>query len=286
MFKFFIIISVTQIVHTSLSDEPLLLVLPSVTSTREKDSIQTPDPDPLALPVHTNTTILSMEELSDPIKSGRKQKRKDKHRSKHISSSDIEKSPNKEHKRKRKKKLHGQDTENPQGSIPKIKSTFKTLPLPGEVKPEAQFVYVSAEMVRSAEEASRPTSVETVEDITPGLVEKSPVGRSTSEATINSPDLSVTKTTLITRKTSPRKTAGKRNSLLPHSKSATIIQLSSSIICCICKEVGYSGNAVTCDECHKHYHFTCLDPPLKKTPKIRGYSWHCADCDPTDEEKK
>lgn len=37
----------------------------------------------------------------------------------------------------------------------------------------------------------------------------------------------------------------------------------------------------SCDECQKLYHFQCLDPPLKKTPKRRGYSWHCADCDPT-----
>lgn len=36
-----------------------------------------------------------------------------------------------------------------------------------------------------------------------------------------------------------------------------------------------------CDECHKRYHFTCLEPPLNKNPKKRGYSWHCADCDPT-----
>lgn len=36
-----------------------------------------------------------------------------------------------------------------------------------------------------------------------------------------------------------------------------------------------------CDECKKNYHFKCLEPPVKKTPKRRGYSWHCADCDPT-----
>lgn len=264
----------------------MLLVLPSATTPLEIVSIQTPDPDPLALPTNTSTTISSMEDSSDPNKSGRKQKRKDKHRSKHNISSDTEKSPIKEHKRKRKKKLHGHDTENPQESIPKIKIKFKTLPLPGEVTPEAQFFYVSADMVRSAEEASRPTSVETVEDLIPVLVEESPLGRSKSETMNNSPDLRFVKTPLITRKTSPRKSAGKRDSHLSHSKSTTIIQSSSSIACCVCKRVGSSSNAVTCDECHKHYHFTCLDPPLKKTPKIRGYSWHCADCDPTDEEKK
>ena len=35
----------------------------------------------------------------------------------------------------------------------------------------------------------------------------------------------------------------------------------------------------SCDECLKVFHFGCLDPPVKKTPKQRGYSWHCADCD-------
>lgn len=38
---------------------------------------------------------------------------------------------------------------------------------------------------------------------------------------------------------------------------------------------------IRCDECQKCFHFGCLDPPLKKSPKMRGYSWHCADCDPT-----
>lgn len=51
--------------------------------------------------------------------------------------------------------------------------------------------------------------------------------------------------------------------------------------CDVCKTDGTGNNLVTCDECKKGYHFTCLDPPLKKTPKRRGYSWHCADCDPS-----
>jgi hypothetical protein len=48
--------------------------------------------------------------------------------------------------------------------------------------------------------------------------------------------------------------------------------------CCI---DGTNTNLVRCDECRKCFHFHCLEPPLKKTPKKRGYSWHCADCDPT-----
>ncbi|KAJ3640977.1 hypothetical protein Zmor_027508 [Zophobas morio] len=56
---------------------------------------------------------------------------------------------------------------------------------------------------------------------------------------------------------------------------------SSSEACDVCHTATLANNAVRCDDCQKVYHFTCLDPPLKKSPKKRGYSWHCADCDPT-----
>ncbi|GBP66987.1 PHD finger protein 14 [Eumeta japonica] len=51
--------------------------------------------------------------------------------------------------------------------------------------------------------------------------------------------------------------------------------------CDVCNRPGDNSNLVGCDECFKRYHFTCLEPPLNKNPKKRGYSWHCADCDPT-----
>ena len=37
-----------------------------------------------------------------------------------------------------------------------------------------------------------------------------------------------------------------------------------------------------CDECHLHYHFLCLDPPVKKSPKNPGFNWTCAQCYPVD----
>ncbi|XP_018012264.1 bromodomain testis-specific protein-like isoform X1 [Hyalella azteca] len=52
--------------------------------------------------------------------------------------------------------------------------------------------------------------------------------------------------------------------------------------CDVCGETGGVTNTVSsCDECHKAYHFNCLEPPLKKTPKRRGYSWYCEDCEPS-----
>lgn len=56
--------------------------------------------------------------------------------------------------------------------------------------------------------------------------------------------------------------------------------------CNVCSNTGTTQNLVMCDECKKCYHFTCLDPPVKKSPKRRGYSWHCADCDPSASESE
>ncbi|XP_037809400.1 PHD finger protein 14 [Lucilia sericata] len=300
-------------VQTSISnDEPLVLVMNSKTSTPLP---VTTDYDPLALPSNltasnnaTTTNNIKSTSVSEGVpdnsKQARKQKRKDKHRNKHNLSSDTEKSPNKEHKRKRKKKQHDLEAPNDtMAGIPKIKIKFKTLPLPGEVTPEAQFFYVSADMVRSADEASRPGSVETIEDIA-NFIEEPPA--TLSKANVTTPRTAASKTsthspvaahtpaknTPSPRKSSPRKSVPPRTSV-GHSgaggsasRSKTSSQNVNQILtCCVCNETGATSNVVTCDECRKHYHFTCLDPPLKKTPKIRGYSWHCADCDPTDDEK-
>jgi len=54
--------------------------------------------------------------------------------------------------------------------------------------------------------------------------------------------------------------------------------------CAKCPEPGTNANLVRCDECKKCYHFDCLVPPVKKSPKVAGWSWHCIDCDPSDAE--
>ena len=52
--------------------------------------------------------------------------------------------------------------------------------------------------------------------------------------------------------------------------------------CDKCGTEGTNANLVRCDECKKCFHFTCLIPPVKKSPKVAGYSWHCSECDPSD----
>lgn len=59
-------------------------------------------------------------------------------------------------------------------------------------------------------------------------------------------------------------------------------QSREELMCAVCNGLGDFTNTVSCDECKLSYHFGCLDPPAKKSPKQRGYSWHCEACDPTD----
>ena len=54
--------------------------------------------------------------------------------------------------------------------------------------------------------------------------------------------------------------------------------------CDVCAQEGSNENLVRCDVCKKCFHFSCLLPPVKKSPKVAGYSWHCNDCDPSDRD--
>jgi len=55
--------------------------------------------------------------------------------------------------------------------------------------------------------------------------------------------------------------------------------------CDVCQGEGTNANLVRCDECLRCYHFGCLNPPVKKTPKVSGWAWSCSDCVPSDEDK-
>ncbi|KAH8262731.1 hypothetical protein KR026_010038 [Drosophila bipectinata] len=248
-----------------------------------------------ALPIPSTSMLSGCDDSIDDSsgKLSRKGKRKDKHKSKHNLSSDTEKPSGKEHKRKRKKRSHLDEssshldtTANVSGST--IKIIFKALRLPGEDAPESQYFYVPANAVRSVDEASRPTSVETVEDntqsveqaLTPVVFQSpSPTKVRELKEPKESPATSSPKRKVSPRKQSPRKSRVGRPRVSNPKPNV-------EINCCVCSETGKSNQVVTCDECHRHYHFACLDPPLKKSPKIRGYSWHCADCDPTDDEAR
>ncbi len=54
--------------------------------------------------------------------------------------------------------------------------------------------------------------------------------------------------------------------------------------CDKCSGSGSNLDLVRCDDCKKCFHFGCLMPPLKKSPKVPGYGWHCNECDPSDQD--
>ncbi|XP_051992763.1 PHD finger protein 14 isoform X1 [Xyrauchen texanus] len=56
--------------------------------------------------------------------------------------------------------------------------------------------------------------------------------------------------------------------------------------CATCKGPGDNENLVRCDECLLCYHFGCLDPPLKKSPKKTGYGWICQECDTSSSKEE
>ncbi|CAG2166972.1 unnamed protein product [Oppiella nova] len=43
-------------------------------------------------------------------------------------------------------------------------------------------------------------------------------------------------------------------------------------LCFQCNQMATIKERVQCDNCHNNYHLGCLDPPMKKTPKQRGYT--------------
>ncbi|XP_055381245.1 PHD finger protein 14 isoform X2 [Condylostylus longicornis] len=208
-----------------------------------------------------------------------RKKRKEKHKNRCYSDSD--KSPSKEHKRKRKKKNH--DNENPKdlssstSSVPKIKIKDNETKLN------------NPNMPTTSTPLGTPANLNANNTGLGDLCE----GNSPTKRTPKPINRDIPKSLAIPAKqtaSSPKRTKKSRmstNSNISTSNTSVSSQLltsTCSLNCTTCQLIGTIQNSVQCDECYKVYHFSCLDPPVKKTPKRRGYSWHCADCDPTDHE--
>jgi len=58
------------------------------------------------------------------------------------------------------------------------------------------------------------------------------------------------------------------------------------IMCVVCNKDGTPTDTVRCDDCMLSYHLLCLDPPMKRSPKVRGYAWHCEACDNSDSDSE
>ncbi|XP_055716275.1 PHD finger protein 14 isoform X1 [Phlebotomus papatasi] len=224
-----------------------------------------------------------------------RKKRKEKHKSKYT---ELERLANKEHKRKRKKKYNLENNTSdaaPSASDPHppIKIKLKVIPFPaGQENSEAQVFYVPSNSDPPPEPICRPMEIcrnqtpatpTNLPNPSPSVKEKDSEGKESEqvESQRNTSPLSSPK---VARTNSPRRKRPRTMSLNMSTGGGDTSRNSASQICDVCCQPGNPQNSVMCDECRKNYHFACLEPPLKKTPKRRGYSWHCADCDPTDIE--
>ncbi|XP_049279631.1 PHD finger protein 14 isoform X2 [Anopheles funestus] len=216
-------------------------------------------------------------------------RRKEKHRNR---SPNTERIISKDHKRKRKRKNHAYETVDHTNldypmpeygdSRPRIKIKIKSV-LDGSNRHTTQIFYVRTE--RSEESSS------TVPQLISGAADSSSQANQlmvqmNQMLPVPQP-VQYNGTEQITQgRARIKRDGGSRlnASCITSIGSSVGTSANDECICDVCHGAGTSPNIVQCDECQKSYHFGCLEPPLKKTPKRRGYSWHCADCDPTDVE--
>ncbi|XP_073943153.1 PHD finger protein 14 isoform X4 [Choristoneura fumiferana] len=212
--------------------------------------------DSKAIESSIENTLANLSSDIATYKANRK-RRKEKHRSRY--SPDFLRSPSKSHKHKRKKKT--QDMENPEMPHPRITIKIKPIPKP-DGSLDTQMFYV-------------PTDSN---DGPPPAVMRKLSKHAEQEAAARPPAEPMAETP-------PSARAGRSRRDTGGTPAAPPADLTPMTHCDVCREPGDPTNLVRCDECFKRYHFTCLEPPLNKNPKKRGYSWHCADCDPTDVEE-
>ncbi|XP_028030970.1 PHD finger protein 14 isoform X2 [Bombyx mandarina] len=238
--------------------------------------------DSKSIETSIENTLANLSSDIATYKANRK-RRKEKHRSRY--SPDLLRSPSKSHKHKRKKKT--QDMENPEMPHPRITIKIKPIPKP-DGSLDTQMFYVPTDsndgpppavMKKLSKHAEQEVTKPPEEAPVPSVVDD------TNETPLPPPTTQEENGT-ETKCTKPKRVRGGRSSRGPTSASdAPPAALCPMTHCDVCHQPGDNTNLVRCDECNKRYHFTCLEPPLNKNPKKRGYSWHCADCDPTDVEE-
>ncbi|PVD35624.1 hypothetical protein C0Q70_02587 [Pomacea canaliculata] len=120
---------------------------------------------------------------------------------------------------------------------------------------------------------------------------KKPVSASSTPTTTDSTITSTMSASKANRKLVPQEQQKlpEGKTLKPSPQVNPIVRLKkedTATMCVVCNKAGDITNTVRCDECLLSYHFGCLDPPVKKSPKVRGYTWHCEACDPTDQSEE
>nr|XP_049694584.1 PHD finger protein 14 isoform X3 [Helicoverpa armigera] len=238
--------------------------------------------DSKAIESSIESTLANLSSDIATYKANRK-RRKEKHRSRY--SPDLLRSPSKSHKHKRKKKT--QDMENPDPPHPRITIKIKPIPKP-DGSLDTQMFYVPTDSNDGPPPAvmkklSKHVDHEAAKQ-PPPPVEEVPPAIETPDASMLNP---VEDKPVELVESKPKRNRGERSRRGGSGANSSGAAAAATPLthCDVCLQQGDYTNLVRCDECSKRYHFTCLEPPLNKNPKKRGYSWHCADCDPTDIEE-
>ncbi|XP_045494086.1 PHD finger protein 14 isoform X1 [Colias croceus] len=233
--------------------------------------------DSKAIESSIENTLANLSSDIANYKANRK-RRKEKHRSRY--SPDLLRSPSKSHKHKRKKKT--QDMENPEPPHPRITIKIKPIPKP-DGSLDTQMFYVPTDsndgpppaVVKKHSKQAEPEIASV--PVTPAVIPPDPL----ATTSLPSKPEETVEETVSTKPKRSRERGSRRSGGAAPAPAASLPPLTH---CDVCTQPGDQTDLVRCDECQKRYHFTCLEPPLNKNPKKRGYSWHCADCDPTDME--
>nr|XP_049694587.1 PHD finger protein 14 isoform X7 [Helicoverpa armigera] len=245
-------------------------------------SLEGKERDSKAIESSIESTLANLSSDIATYKANRK-RRKEKHRSRY--SPDLLRSPSKSHKHKRKKKT--QDMENPDPPHPRITIKIKPIPKP-DGSLDTQMFYVPTDSNDGPPPAvmkklSKHVDHEAAKQ-PPPPVEEVPPAIETPDASMLNP---VEDKPVELVESKPKRNRGERSRRGGSGANSSGAAAAATPLthCDVCLQQGDYTNLVRCDECSKRYHFTCLEPPLNKNPKKRGYSWHCADCDPTDIEE-
>ncbi|XP_050296490.1 PHD finger protein 14 isoform X2 [Anthonomus grandis grandis] len=216
-----------------------------------------------------------------------KKRRRDKHRNRYSPELGMS---SKEHKRKRKKKSVEIEENSSNIPHPRITIKIKSIPLPaGEVASESnpQCFYVPNEADDNAPALSvvlkSDKQLESRRVSSDGTISKKNRVVRTSVSETSAPKDPLALDDPLEIPVMPSR-SGRGSAFTRSSAPKPSAVPVESLYCDVCQQEGSNTTAVRCDECLKLYHFSCLDPPLKSSPKKRGYSWHCADCDPTGSE--
>lgn len=277
-----------------LADEPEIIpITPQSSHVPLESSVNGLNGDQLKL---TNGDA-SLEYSTSGSSVHHKHKKRKSHKRHHSNSPSPNEQSVKKHKRKHKHKDHevpdnsaSRPTDEQGNEQPRIKIKFRAILQAGDDKKPPKFLWHVPNDGNEMNNGGTASSSNPASNQPPTVAVGNGHHQQRGEASVKkkrkeNPESPVKKARLLLN-ISPNKNQLLQSQLIASASTTPVIE-SQTAVNALNKSLPLPNqfcDVVLCDDCQKNYHFHCLIPPLKKTPKKRGYAWHCADCDPTDRE--